>query len=454
MTRLFVSLLLAATMAAPVGAADYAVVQVTVIPMDEDRVLPAQTVIVRDGRIAVVGPANRTAVPPDLTVIDGRGRYLMPGLAEMHAHVPPQPGQVQWTEDTLFLFVANGITFARSMLGAPHHLDLRERAASGALLSPRLYLSGPSLNGNSVGSPEDGRRMVAEQHAAGYDFLKIHPGLDVERFAAIVEAAHALGIPFGGHVSEAVGLESALAAGQATIDHLDAYLPALVPGDAAPASFFGWNLAADADAARIPELAARTAEAGVWNVPTESLIRHVLAADPGTEALLARDELRYVPAAMVAQWQQARAGIMADRRYDTALINRFIELRAGLLRALRDAGAGLLLGSDAPQIFNVPGFSIHHELQVLVDAGLTPFEALASGTREVARFLGEEEEMGTVAVGKRADLVLLELNPLADIANTRSIVGVMVGGRWLSRDELDVRLAAIAARYQEQRQEQ
>lgn len=452
MNKCLVLLAVSFTLAAPVHAADFAIVQVTVIPMDSDQVLPAQTVIVRDGRIAVVGPANRTVVAPDLTVIDGRGRYLMPGLAEMHAHVPPQPNQVQWTEDILFLFVANGVTFARSMLGAPHHLELRDRAASGALLSPRLYLSGPSLNGNSVGSPEDGRRMVTEQHAAGYDFLKIHPGLDPARFAAIVETAHAVGIAFGGHVSDAVGLDAALAARQATIDHLDSYLPAMVPGQAAAPSFFGWNLAGEADAARIPELAARTAEAGVWNVPTESLIRHVLAADPGTDALLARNELRYVPAAMVAQWRQARAGVMANPQYDAALMDRFIELRAALLRALRDAGGGLLLGSDAPQIFNVPGFSIHHELLALVDAGLTPFEALSTGTREVARFLGEEADMGTVTVGKRADLVLLELNPLANIANTRSIVGVMVNGRWVSRDELDAGLAEIATRNQTQEQ--
>lgn len=449
MKHLLVSLLVSVAVVAPVQASDFAIVQVTVVPMDSDRVLPAQTVIVRAGRIAEVGPANRTVVPPDATVIDGRGRYLMPGLAEMHAHVPPQPAQQQWTEDVLLLLIANGVTFARSMLGAPHHLELRDQAAAGALLSPRLYLSGPSLNGNSVRSPEDGRRMVAEQHAAGYDFLKIHPGLDPGRFAAIVETAHALGMPFGGHVSDAVGLGAALAAGQATIDHFDAYLPALVPGDSAAPDFFGWNLADDVDMALIPEVAARTAAAGVWNVPTESLIRHVLAPVPGTDELLMREELRYVPPAMVAQWRQARAGVAADRRYDPALIERFVAVRAALLRALREAGAGLLLGSDAPQIFNVPGFSIHHELAALVDAGLTPFEALSTGTREVARFLGEDAEMGTVAVGKRADLVLLERNPLADIANTRSVVGVMVSGRWVSRDELDVRLAAIATRYAE-----
>lgn len=446
MSRHLALLLMMLALVAPAQAEDYAIVQVTVIPMDVDRVLPAQTVIVRDGRIAAIGPANRTVVPPELTVIDGRGRYLLPGLAEMHAHVPPQPGQQQWTEDVLFLFVANGITFARSMLGAPHHLELREQAAAGELVSPRLYLSGPSLNGNSVNSPEDGRRMVAEQHAAGYDFLKIHPGLDRARFTAIAEAAHSLSITFGGHVSNEVGLEAALAAGQATVDHLDSYMPALMPGAADAPSFFGWNLAAAVDESLIPAIAARTAEAGVWNVPTESLIRHVLAPEPGTDALMAREELRYVPAGMRAQWAQARAGVESDPRYDPALMNRFIELRAALLRALRDAGAGLLLGSDAPQIFNVPGFSIHHELEALVDAGLTPFEALSTGTREVARFLGAEDDMGTVAVGRRADLVLLERNPLAEVGNTRTVAGVMVNGRWMSREALDAGLAAIAAR--------
>src|SRR5690606_11739848 len=130
------------------------------------------TVIIRDGVIAEIGPANRVNIPRNIVRVDGRGRYLMPGLAEMHAHVPPQTNQQQWTADILYLYVANGITFARSMLGAPHHIELREAAARGDIVAPRLYLSGPSFNGNSVATPAVGRDMVAAQKAAGFDFLK------------------------------------------------------------------------------------------------------------------------------------------------------------------------------------------------------------------------------------------------------------------------------------------
>lgn len=433
------------------ASGDFAITRVTVIPMDEERVLSGHTVIVRDGRIAELGPTGRVAVPEGMTVVDGRGKYLLPGLAEMHAHVPPQADQSRWTQDVLFLYVANGITFARSMLGAPHHIELRERVARGEVLSPRLYLSGPSFGGSSVASPEAGREMVAAQQAAGYDFMKIHPGLDVERFDAIADEARARGFPFAGHVSHQVGIERALAAGQATVDHLDAYMQALVADDAEEAGqapmFFGWNLVGGVDEAKIPVLARLTREAGVWNVPTESLMYHVLAPEPDTDTLAAREELRYVPRVMAEQWVQARRNLMANPQYDPALVERFIEVRGMLIKALHDEGAGLLLGSDAPQIFNVPGFAIHHELAALVAAGLTPWQALETGTRNIAVFLGEEDESGTIAVGMRADLVLFGSDPLADIGNTRDIAGVSVNGRWVPREEIDAGLARIAARY-------
>lgn len=442
--------LLAAAPACAQGAGTYAVTNVTVVPMDRERHVPGQTVIVRDGRIVAMGPAASTAVPAGATRIDGRGRYLMPGLAEMHAHVPPQADQTQWTEDVLFLYAANGVTFARSMLGAPHHLALRGRAERGEIVSPRIYTSGPSLNGNSVATPEAGRRMVAEQRAAGYDFLKIHPGLDRARYDAIAEAARVAGIPFGGHVPAEVGVGRALEAGQATIDHLDEFVTVLIPEGqrpSGPGGFFGVNHARAVDDARIPALVRRVRASGVWNVPTESLIHHVLLPSPTTDALLARPEIAYVPPQMRAQWTQARNSLQSQTTYDPANAQRLVALRGQVIRALNEAGAGLLLGSDAPQIFQVPGFSIHHELRVLVEAGLTPYQALATGTRNVARFLGEEQRFGTVAVGRRADLLLLEADPLADVGNVRRRAGVMLNGRWLSEERIQAGLAAIARRY-------
>ncbi len=454
MRAILISLIAAMTVlfGAPAAAQNaYAITDVTVVPMDSERLVPGQTVIVRDRRIAAIGPAAAIAVPADATRIEGRDRYLMPGLAEMHAHVPPSPEATQWTEDVLFLYAANGITFARGMLGAPHHLELRDNLARGEVLGPRLYTSGPSLNGNSVASPEDGRRMVAEQKAAGYDFLKIHPGLDRARYDAIAEAARAQSMPFAGHVPETVGIARALEAGQATVDHLDGYMSLLVPADmeAGAAGFFGYDLVPHADPALIPEAVRRTREAGAWNVPTDTLIRHLLLPGTSTEEIAAWPEMRYVPRQMLASWVEARNGLQSQPDYDPGQARRFVELRARLLDALHEGGAGLLLGSDAPQIFNVPGFSVHRELAFLVDAGLSPYEALATGTRDVARFLGTPEDFGTVEVGRRADFILLEADPLADVANLRRRAGVMVNGRWLPESEIQAGLAVIAARYAE-----
>jgi imidazolonepropionase-like amidohydrolase len=454
MSRLATILILMAALGAGAAHADLAgaaraFVGVTVIPMDAPRVIADQTVVVRGGTITAMGPAAAVDAG-DAVVIDARGRFLMPGVAEMHAHIPPQPDRAQDTLDTLFLYVANGITLARGMLGAPHHLELRAQAARGEIVAPHIVTSGPSLNGRSVASPEAGRAMVAEQSAAGYDFLKIHPGLDRARYDAIVEAAHEHGIPFAGHVPEAVGLAGALEAGQATIDHLDEYLPALLregsPLTGTPARFFGWNLAGDADEHRITELARRTRDAGVWNVPTQSLIEQLLLPERTALELLARSEMRFVTRATAEHWARSKADAMADPEYDPALARRFVDIRRRLIKALHDAGAGLLLGSDAPQIFNVPGFSIHEELRLLVVAGLDPWEALATGNVNVARFLGAADAFGQVAVGMRADLVLLERNPLEDVGHFRDPLGVMIAGRWHDRTALAAGLEAIAVR--------
>ncbi len=417
---------------------------VNVVPMDRERVLERQTVIVRNGRIAAMGPTGRTSVPAGALRIDGRGKYLMPGLAEMHAHIPPPQAGREVVERTLFLYLANGITTIRGMLGHPGHLVLRRQTQSGQVVGPRIYTSGPSLNGNSAKTPEVAARMITEQKAAGYDFLKLHPGLSRPVYEAIVTTGTRVGMAWAGHVSADVGLQRSLATRQKSIDHLDGYVEALAATQSGNPGFFGFNLTPQLDESRIPALAAATRAAGVWNVPTQSLLEH-LAGPEDADALARRPEMRYMPPQTVAQWVKAKREFQQNPLATPENNRRFIDTRRRLIRALHDAGAGLLLGSDAPQIFNVPGFAIHHELQTLVASGLTPYQALATGTRNVATYFGTEKESGTVETGKVADLILLHANPLREVANVQRRAGVMVRGRWLPESEIQRRLEAIAA---------
>jgi len=439
-------LLLVVLLAARSALADStAFVNVNVIPMTGDEVLPAQTVVVDNGIIVTVGAVVDTAVPDSAYIIDGTDRYLIPGLAEMHGHVPG--GSSANLERILALYVANGVTTVRGMLGQPSHLAMRAQLASGELLGPRLITSGPSLNGSSVASPDAGVAMVREQHAAGYDFLKIHPGLSREEFDAIAATANEVGIPFAGHVPEDVGLERTLAAGIATIDHLDGYMQALLkPNEDVSgglSGFFGVFLADMVDESMIGAIARATADAGVWNVPTESLFEHVTSPDISPDVLADRDEMKYMPPDNVAEWHRAKSDLLADTSYVPSTAVRAIEIRQQLILALHEAGAGLLLGSDSPQIFNVPGFALHHELDFIVQAGLTPLEALKTGTINAARFFELDDLFGSVREGLQADLVLLDADPLSAIGNTTRIHGVMLKGRWLSRTDLDDLLTAF-----------
>lgn len=423
-------------------AASTAFVNVNVLPMTTNNVLRAQTVLVVAGKITAIGAVDSIPIPDEATVVDGTDRFLMPGLAEMHGHVPGAASEE--LDSTLALYVANGVTIVRGMLGDPSHLQLRKAIRNGRTLGPRLVTSGPSFNGNSVDGPAEAARMVREQRDAGYDFLKIHPGLSRAEFAAVAETANRLGIPFGGHVPENVGIQAALDAGMATIDHLDGYLQALLPPNVDPSGglggFFGVLVAGAADEAKIEPLARATAASGVWIVPTETLFEHVTSAVDADE-MAAWPEMNYVPAGTVDEWKNRKRDIMNDAGFDPAVAARAIELRRKLIVALHESGAGLLLGSDSPQIFNVPGFSVHRELKLLVEAGLPAFEALKTGTVNPAAFLGETGRFGTVEPGAVANLLLLDDNPLLNIDNTRRIHGVMLRGRWLTREHLDRMLA-------------
>ena len=417
-----------------------AFVNVNVVPMTSEAVIEQQTVVVENGDIKAIGPVDEVPIPEDARVIDGTDRYLMPGLAEMHAHVPetdsPNLGR------DFSLYVANGVTTIRGMLGKPSHLALREDLQDGKVFGPRLFTSGPSLNGRSVNGANHARQLVEEQHAAGYDFIKVHPGLSSDEFEALAQTANALGMPYAGHVPVAAGVLRALELNMASIDHLDGYFAALLPansdGSGGYGGFFDVMLADELEIDRIAEIARATAKFGTWNVPTEVLVEFRVDETPVSE-LRNWPEMRYMPAATVQRWSDAKESVIAASDFDPEVAALAIEIRRRLILELQRAGAGLLLGSDSPQVFNVPGFAIHRELNALVSAGLTPFEALRTGTVAVDEFL--HSNTGVVAVGREADLVLLDANPLVDIRNSRRIHGVMVRGVWHTAASLAERLS-------------
>lgn len=306
-----------------------------------------------------------------------------------------------------------------------------------------------------VESASEAREAVAEQAAAGYDFVKVYHTLSAGAYWAAVDEATERGLPVAGHVPNEVGLEGALAAGQASIEHLQGYDEAIEADDSSYRHGWHWSklyLAMPADTAKIARAAERTAEARVWNAPT--LVQQERIAPLETmRGWLSAPEVAWVPAEIRRRWDPAgwdpgyRERLAALGPEETAILERGRRQREALVRALHEAGAGLLVGTDTPNPFVVPGVSVHEELTRLVAAGLQPEDALAAATREAARFLGVLEEVGTVEAGKRADFVLLGANPLEEIGNTRRIEGVMARGTWLSRAELDATLAEVAAAY-------
>ena len=425
---------------------------VNIVDVRNGNVIEDQLVVIDSGKIKFIFPEGST-IPENTQLIDATGKYLMPGLSEMHAHIPhPDAGQ-DYLDNTLFLYLSNGITTVRGMLGHPAHLELREKALKNEILSPRIFTSSPSLNGNTVQSIEEAKSKVESYAEAGYDFLKLHPGLKLEVFNEIAKTSNKIGIPFAGHVSVDVGIRNALQSDYATIDHVDGYLEGLVPPDAGvnpeENGFFGFNFTDLADENYMSELVDMTREHRVWVVPTQALFDRWFSPDK-TETFATQPEMKYIPADMLRRWVESKNNLNDDESYSAEKWERFNGIRHKLIYELNKNGYGLLLGSDAPQVFNVPGFSIHHELQGMLDAGLSIAEAIKIGTLNPAVYLEMEGEFGEIVEGASADFILLEKNPLEDLNNLKNPSGVMVRGHWLSREDIDQRLNEIEAQYQNQ----
>jgi imidazolonepropionase-like amidohydrolase/uncharacterized protein YdbL (DUF1318 family) len=439
---------------------------VNVIPMDRERVLREQTVVVRDGLIYEVGAAKRVRVPQGATRIDGRGKYLLPGLVDMHTHLfSDEDFPEELAEDELALMLANGVTTIRLMIGTPEHLAMRRRVEAGDLLGPALYVASPQLagrkygggvfNGRVVTTAAEARAAVRDFKAAGYDFIKLTTAITPEVYDAVTEAAKESGIRVVGHVDLRVGLRRALAAGQ-QIEHLDSYMEAVLRDDAPSKDSVSdvgvwrkpnWASLDHVDDRKVEEVARATARAGVYTCPTLTFFKLTFAVEPTEEALRARPDYRFFPqslrdsrhASLKRFWTGPPT---AERR------RRYQSVRDRLVKAIHEAGGKIMAGSDTPELFLLYGFTLHRELRSLVEAGLSPYAALEAATRNPAEYLRALDRIGTVERGRRADLLLLEANPLEAIANTERRAGVMVRGRWLPEAELRAMLDRIAEKFQ------
>ncbi len=413
---------------------------VNIIDVRDGSIRENSFVVVDSGRIKLISSHidNESAFSQQ---IDGSDKFMLPGLAEMHAHIPSPPTSQIRTEHTLYLYLANGITLIRGMLGHPSHIVLRQLVAKGKIIGPRIITSSPSLNGNTVRSPEEARKKVTAYAEQGYDFLKIHPGIKLDAFEELVVTAREKEISFAGHVPVDVGINRALESGFATIDHVDGFLEGLVPAEANvdPSSngFFGFNFTSLADTTRINALVELSKEHGVWVVPTQTLFERWFAPTSADE-MLSEPEMQYMPQAVLNNWKQRKLESTGKgSQFDEELWVDFIRIRRQLIRSIQDNGQGLLLGSDAPQLFNVPGFSIHREMETMIEAGLSPLEVIQSGTINVAEYLQLQDEMGEIKEGMIADAILVNRNPLDDISALKELSGVLNKGRWFSKAELD-----------------
>lgn len=427
-----------------------AYVGVHVIPMDTDEILRDHVLIVKDNKIDQLLPREKFQPSKSTTVIDAHGKFLLPGMSEFHSHIPTAPeGDFSNAQETMWLYLMHGVLTVRGMIGHPSHLELIQKIKQGEISGPRIFAAGPSLNGNSVPDPATGASMVREQAAAGYHHLKLHPGLDVPKFEAIAAAAKEAGIYFGGHVSADVGLERCLRGGYRSVEHMDGYIEALVTDkaklDPATAGPFGIYLTPYIDGTLMSDLAMLTKESGTWIVATQSLFERWFG--PRTlDQFRNEPEFELVSVQMRGTWFNNRR-VFENGNPDYTLINDYINFRRELIKLLHDSGVGFVLGSDSPQVFNVPGYSVYHELEAMQRCGLSPYEVLRTGSVNAAAYFGQEGIFGVIRPGAEADFVLLNSDPLVDVANFRTLEGISVQGKYYNKVFLDSIRTEITARH-------
>jgi len=442
-------------LAASASAQPLAIINVTVVDVAGGLPQPGMTVVIEGERIVAVGKT----IPEKARVLDATGKFLIPGLWDMHVH---------WSDARyLPLFVANGVTGVRVMWGDPRHFARRKQIADGTLVGPRLALAGAIVDGPkpywpgsiAAATAADGRDAVRRTQEEGYDYEKVYSSLPREVFLAIADEAKKRRIPFIGHVPDAVRVEDASDAGMKSMEHLLGLVLAvsgaetelrgelaasekLPPGPerAALLRSLGARNLESYDADKAAALYAKFKANGTWQVPTFTVLHY--GAFPRAAQYANDPRLRYMPPGLRSRWtNDVRSREQTPVQF--AEQQRFFQRRLELVGEMHRAGVGILAGSDTPNPYCFPGFSLHDELEWLVKAGLTPLASLQAATRNPALYLGRVQDFGSVAPGRLADLVLLDADPTADIRNTRQISAVIANGKLHAREALDRMLAEI-----------
>jgi imidazolonepropionase-like amidohydrolase len=410
-----------------------AIANVTVIDVVSGQERADQTVVVSDGKIREVGAAKDVKIPGGARVIDGKGKFLIPGLWDMHVHLLWDPAI-----DTLFpLCIANGVTGVRDM---HTHFPFEQihrwqkEIEEGKRVGPRFVYAGPIVDGPrpiwpgsiAAGDAEAGRKAVRDVKANGASYVKVYEGLPRDVYFTIADEAKKQGIPFVGHVPGLVTPAEASEAGQKSIEHLSHYLEHCNTGDIL-----------QYDPAKAATLFEKFKKNHTWQCPTLIVTQTTTF---GREDRIAKDPRRkyFTPTIL------SKVGF-DDSKRDWDFTLKFWTEEQKLMRDMQKAGVELLAGTDTPIVRNVPGFTLHDELKALVGAACTPMEALRAATSNPARFLGKESSMGSVEKGKIADLVLLNADPTVDIANSTKIEAVVADGRLYDRAELDKLLESVEA---------
>jgi imidazolonepropionase-like amidohydrolase len=464
--RAVVTSLVAIGLAAAGHAAErhvYAITHVNVVPMDQPRILRDQTVLVVNDVIAAIGPYREVPIEKGAQRIEGRGNYLMPGLADMHVHIgaevpgmgitPPDPLNApvagkEWEsalERELLLYLANGVTTVRNMAGSPTTLSLMHRLEAGEINGPRIYTASPIIDGNPPSNPigaahvfDDPRQatqLAAQLHQAGYQFLKVYNQLSAESYYALAAAAHAISMPVVGHVPFQAGFPGILKARQDSVEHLRGYdFDPLHPPTVslAPERFTAWFRVSDET---MREDARLTATAGIYNCPTLSIVYDGMVSGAARTTRATRPEMKLLPEPL---HDYMLRGYIPDNVAEA--MHRTVGPQQKMIMALSNAGAPLMTGTDTPLELAVPGFELHREMELLVLTGLSPYQALRAATRTPQEFLEktlkEGKRRGLVAVGFDADLLLVGGDPLTDVSNTRKLRGLMLRGKWYSAEGL------------------